>query len=66
MTAESGRPEARVFVQERLRHWWRDSDLAGLRDQQVLAKLPAGEREALQKLWNDAEALLKKAQEKLN
>jgi hypothetical protein len=44
--------------------WQRDSDLIGLRDQEALAKLPADEREACQKLWAGVESLRKKIQEK--
>ena len=39
-----------------------DPDLDGLRDPQLLAKLPELEQEACRKLWVDVEALLKKAQ----
>jgi tetratricopeptide (TPR) repeat protein len=47
-----------------LSHWQQDSDLAGLRHKDALAKLPAEERAACEKLWADVAALLKKAQEK--
>jgi hypothetical protein len=47
-----------------LSHWQKDSDLAGLRDKAALAKQPAEERAACEKLWGDLAALLKKAQEK--
>ena len=61
---ESGKPEARSLVGQRLQHWQRDADLVGVRDQKALAKLPAEEREACQQLWAFVEALLKKVQEK--
>jgi hypothetical protein len=48
-------------VQETLRHWQQDSDLAGVRDKGALAKLPAAERDAWRKLWADVDALLKRA-----
>jgi tetratricopeptide (TPR) repeat protein len=43
-------------------HWQKDSDLAGLRDAAALAKLPAEERAACEKLWADVAALLKQAE----
>jgi len=42
-----------------LRHWQQDPDLAAVRDQAALAKLPAQERESCRKLWADVAALLK-------
>ena len=47
-----------------LRHWQEDSDLAGVRDKDALAKLPSDEQDAWRKLWADVDALLKKAQAK--
>jgi WD40 repeat protein/tetratricopeptide (TPR) repeat protein len=61
---ESGRPEDRIQVQEFLRHWLQDPDIAGIRDATALAKLPVGEQEALAGLRADVEALLKKAEDK--
>jgi hypothetical protein len=61
---ESGPPEARPHVVMTLSHWRKDTDLAGLRDEAALAKLPAEERQAFTRLWADVAALLKKAQEK--
>jgi hypothetical protein len=46
-----------------LQHWQRDPDLAGLRDEAALAKLPPAEREASRKLWAEADSLLQKARE---
>jgi hypothetical protein len=48
----------------RLHDWQIDADLAGLRDQELLAKLPAEERQACLQLWADVEALLENVQEK--
>jgi serine/threonine-protein kinase len=59
---ESGPPQARPTIVKALRHWQKDSDLAGLRDKAALAKLSAEERAACAKLWADVAALLKKAQ----
>jgi hypothetical protein len=57
---ESGKPADRAAVQQALRHWQEDSDLAGIRDAAALAKLPAEERTACEKLWADVAALLQK------
>jgi tetratricopeptide (TPR) repeat protein len=62
--AESAKPSDRDLMQKTLQHWQEDSDLAGLRDKEVLQKLPADEREACRKLWEDVADLLKKAQQK--
>jgi serine/threonine-protein kinase len=48
-----------------MQHWQQDSDLAGIRDKNALAKMPTKESEAFQKLWIDVESLLKKSQEAL-
>jgi serine/threonine protein kinase/Flp pilus assembly protein TadD len=63
---ESGKPAGRAAVQRVLRHWQKDTDLAGLRDAMALAKLPADEQKACTQLWYDVAALLKKAEEKTN
>jgi serine/threonine-protein kinase len=61
---DSDKPADRAAVQQVLRHWHQDSDLAGIRDKDALAKLPAEERAACEKLWAGVAALLKKAEEK--
>jgi tetratricopeptide (TPR) repeat protein len=53
-------PEARAT----LLHWQKDPDLAGLRDRDALAKLPAEERAACERLWADVASLLKTAEER--
>jgi eukaryotic-like serine/threonine-protein kinase len=58
---ESGQPG--IIVQT-LSHWQKDTDLAGIRDQAALAKLPAEEQKAFTRLWADVATLLKKAGEK--
>jgi tetratricopeptide (TPR) repeat protein len=60
---ESGQPAERTAAQEALRHWQKDSALAGLRDAAALTKLPPEERTAWTKLWADVAALVKKAGE---
>lgn len=42
--------------------WQQDTDLAGLRDAEAQAKLPAEEQKAVNRLWADVAALLKKAE----
>jgi hypothetical protein len=44
--------KAPAFVQA-MKHWLSDPDLAGVRQQQALAKLPEAEQQAWQKLWSD-------------
>jgi tetratricopeptide (TPR) repeat protein len=59
--AQGDKSEARAMMQQKLRHWQEDADLAGVRDPAALEKLPEAERAAWQKLWTDVAALLKKA-----
>jgi tetratricopeptide (TPR) repeat protein len=58
----SGAPQARAAVVKALRHWQKNTDLVGLRDREALAKLPAEDRAACERLWADVAALLNKAQ----
>jgi len=58
----SGTAEDRAAIVQALQHWQQDSDLAGIRDKEALAKLPAEEQEACTQLWADVAALLKKAE----
>jgi eukaryotic-like serine/threonine-protein kinase len=58
---ESGPPQARPVVAANLKHWNEDSDLAGIRDDAALAKLPQEELAACKQLWGDVDRLLKKA-----
>jgi serine/threonine-protein kinase len=55
-------PTARRFVRDQLKHWQEDSDLASLRGEAALAKLPAEAHAPFTRLWADVAALLKKAQ----
>jgi tetratricopeptide (TPR) repeat protein len=57
----SDKPADRAAAQQALRHWQRDTDLAGLRDKAALANLPAEERKAFALLWADVAATLQKA-----
>lgn len=58
---ESGEDEDRRIVVETLRHWQRDADLAGIRDEEQLAKLPAEEQQACRELWAEVDSLLVRA-----
>jgi tetratricopeptide (TPR) repeat protein len=49
-------PAERREVEARLGHWFRDRDLAGVRDAAGLAKLPHAERAEWQKFWSDVRA----------
>jgi hypothetical protein len=49
-----------AVVRQKMQHWQKDADLAGVRDPGALAKLPAEERTAWAKLWTDVDALLKR------
>jgi hypothetical protein len=57
---ESGKPADRADVQRKLKYWQKDRDLAGIRGEDALAKLPAEERAACERLWADVAAMLKK------
>ncbi len=46
--------------EQRLLHWHRDADLAGIRDADALAKLPAEESKLWRALWDDATAACSK------
>jgi hypothetical protein len=60
MLVEAGSTEGRIKADEALRQWQVDPDLAGLRDEEWLGKLPQPERDALLTLWGDVAALLRK------
>jgi serine/threonine-protein kinase len=55
---DAGDAQARSVVAQKLRHWQTDSDLAGVRYRDTLAKLPADERRPWEALWKDVDALL--------
>jgi tetratricopeptide (TPR) repeat protein len=60
---QGGKPADRATVRSMMLHWQRDTDLAGLRDTAALARLPAEDRAACEKLWADVAGLLKRAEE---
>jgi hypothetical protein len=59
---QSDKPVDRAAAIQKLRHWQRDNDLVCLRDKDSLAKLPAAERQACEKLWADVQTLLQQTQ----
>jgi serine/threonine-protein kinase len=61
---EAGKPEHHKQVQDQLRRWQRDPDLAGIRDAEAVMRLPADEQDACRRLWADVAALLAKAEPK--
>jgi tetratricopeptide (TPR) repeat protein len=60
----SNAPLTRATAQQTLYHWQRDPDLAGLRDEAALAKLPEAEQAACRQLWADVQKLLEQARTK--
>jgi tetratricopeptide (TPR) repeat protein len=55
---------ARPIVVQQMRHWLADADLAGVRVDHTLAKMPEPERPAWQKFWAAARDTLARAQGK--
>ena len=51
----SGAADMKAKVAPTLQHWKEDTDLAGIRDEKELAKLPEDERAAFKRLWNDVD-----------
>jgi tetratricopeptide (TPR) repeat protein len=54
-------PQARALVREKMQHWQRDADLAGIRDAAWLVNLPDDDLRACRRLWADVAALFKRA-----
>ena len=52
----------REAVGKTIQHWKGDPDLAGIREESALAKLPEEEQKACRALWAEVEVVLKKAQ----
>jgi hypothetical protein len=59
---ETGPDQAKALVVQTLQHWQKDADLAGIREPDVLAKLPEVERKEWRDLWVEVAELLKRAQ----
>ena len=58
---ERGPAQMKTGVSQTLKHWKADADIAGIRDEIEMAKLPEVERAALQQLWKDVDQLLVRA-----
>jgi hypothetical protein len=58
--SQSGNTAARADQQAMLLYWQNDPDLAGIRDREALAQLPADERQACEKFWSGVAELLNK------
>jgi serine/threonine-protein kinase len=54
---DNGDAQTNAQAQQRLRHWKADGDLAGVRAQDALARLPNEERKQWERLWSDVDAL---------
>jgi serine/threonine-protein kinase len=53
--------KARPAVAKQMQYWLGDADFAGVRGEAALGKLPAAERPAWQKLWEEVESLLRRS-----
>ncbi len=58
---DAGKHTDRIVVARTMRLWQTHPDLARVRDAEALARLPEAERAPWQQLWQDANALLKRA-----
>jgi serine/threonine protein kinase/tetratricopeptide (TPR) repeat protein len=55
--------KAAPAILQQLQHWLQDTDFAGVRGDEALARLPEAERADWQKLWADVETLRRRAGE---
>jgi hypothetical protein len=62
--AASDKAGDRQLVQQTLQHWQEDADLAGIREKEAVAQLPADKQEACQNLWADVAESLQKVRAK--
>jgi serine/threonine-protein kinase len=58
---QAGKPQEQAAAVQTLADWQKDTDQAGVRDEQALAGLPAEEAAAWRKLWADVADLLRHA-----
>jgi tetratricopeptide (TPR) repeat protein len=59
---QKGKSQQRAMAVRTLTQWQRGPDLAGIRDDKILAALAADERDACRKLWTEVTALVRKVQ----
>ncbi len=60
-TLDRANPQGKASLAQRMQIWRNNPNLAGVRNQANLAKLPQTERIAWQKLWDDVAALQRRA-----
>jgi serine/threonine protein kinase/Flp pilus assembly protein TadD len=60
---ENGQAKDRVILEKTLKHWLQDADLAAVRDESSLARLPMDEKQAWIKFWAEVQETLRKAQD---
>jgi len=58
---EKGSAKGRAILAKTLRHWLQDTDLAAVRDESSLARLPIDEKQAWSKFWAEVRETLRKA-----
>ncbi len=56
----NGPAQSRAATQRTLLHWKQDSDLAGVREAAVLAKMPTAEQKEWQQFWEEVDAVLRR------
>jgi hypothetical protein len=55
------RPAAKESAENALKRWLTDPDLAGLREPDLLAKLPVAESQACRDMWKEIDAQFERA-----
>ncbi len=60
---EKAADKVRGAVAQRMQHWLQDTDFAGVRGADALARLPEGERQQWHDLWQEVEALRRHRQD---
>ena len=61
---EKSAGQAGPMIAQRMQHWLKDTDFAGVRGEEALAKLPESERRDWRELWASVAVLLAQTQEK--
>jgi hypothetical protein len=60
---EQAPDKARPAVAQQMAHWLQDQDFTGVRGAEALARLPEAERQDWRQLWEEVEALRRRAAE---
>jgi serine/threonine protein kinase/Tfp pilus assembly protein PilF len=63
---ESADNRTRLLVREKIRYWRTDADLAGIRDEGALDKLPADEQQDCREVWTAVDVLIQRASAEFN